>query len=242
MRIAMLDDEQLELDRVCDVLEHTPMADGLPAQVHTFTSGQQLVKRLRQETFDLLILDWQVPDISGFDVLLWTQDHLEEPPPVIMLTGRTEEKAVVEALTAGAADYIHKPFRGGELVARVRNVLRHRQPSQSPVSELLAFGDIVFDTVEQVVYRGCMQVQLSPREYKLALLFFTNLGRPLSRQYVYDHLWTRDEEFSSRTLDTHIYRIRTKLGLTAENGWTISTVYGYGYRLVRQEKNVPSTD
>lgn len=236
MRIAVLDDEPIELQRIKQTLETVQLPDQTFAHLHLFSSGQSLTKALRQETFELLILDWQVPDLSGIDVLKWAQEHLPKPPAVIMLTSRSDEHDVVQALNAGAADYVYKPFRPGELVARLRNVIRQRMPAVVSDSPLLAFGDIVFDTAAQTVSRAHTQVQLAPREYQLALLFFTNLGQPLSRQYLYDHLWTRDEEFTSRSLDTHIYRIRTKLGLTAERGWMISTVYGYGYRLVQQEK------
>jgi len=234
MRIALLDDEPLEIDRLVQALEVTVMHDGSLPQLHTFTDGQTLIKRLRQDTFDLLILDWQMPEVSGIEVLQWTQAHMEAPPAVIMVTGRSEEAAVVEALTAGAADYIQKPFRPGELLARVRNALRVRVPATN-ASPVHTFGDIVFDSGKEGATRDGVPVPLAPREYKLALLFFTHLGQPLSRQYLYDRLWTRDEEFSSRSLDTHIYRIRTKLGLTADRGWSLATVYGYGYRLTQRD-------
>jgi two-component system response regulator TrcR len=242
MRIAVLDDEPIELQRIQQTLETVLLPDQTLPHLHLFSSGQSLTKALRQETFELLLLDWQVPDLSGIDVLKWAQEHLPKPPAVIMLTSRSDEQDVVQALNAGAADYVYKPFRPGELVARLRNVIRQRMPAVATNSTMLTFGDIVFDTAAQTVCRGDTQVQLAPREYQLAMLFFINLGKPLSRQYLYDHLWTRDEEFTSRSLDTHIYRIRTKLGLTAERGWMISTVYGYGYRLVQQEKAATPAD
>lgn len=241
MRFGVLDDEPIELDRLHEVIGSMVMEGGILPQISSFSNGSDLIRRLRRDTFDLLILDWGLPDITGIDILLWINDHLEVPPAIIMLTGRSDEKAVVDALSAGASDYIQKPFRANELTARIRNVLRHHKVLTSRgsvlgLSEILAYGDIVFDTVKQVAYKGCVDVQLTPREYKLALLLFMNIDRPLSRQYLYDHLWTRDEEFSSRSLDTHIYRIRTKLGLTAENGWVLNTVYGYGYRLICQSR------
>jgi two-component system response regulator TrcR len=234
MRIALLDDEALELERLEAVLSAAEMPDGSRPQLYTFCSGQDLMRRLRIETFDLLVLDWQIPDLSGIEVLRWTQAHIDPSPAVMMVTGRSEEEAVVGALSAGAADYIQKPFRPAELVARVRNVLRQRLPTK-PQPTLLVFGDLTFDTDLQTVSRDGKALVLAPREYKLALLFFQHMGRPLSRQYLYDKLWTRDEEFSSRSLDTHIYRIRTKLGLNAERGWLLNTVYGYGYRLTQRE-------
>lgn len=235
MRLAILDDEILEVERARQALETVDAKDDHSFRIYTFTSGQELLKKLRLETFDLLLLDWQLPDVSGLDVLLWIKKHLDIPPKVIMLTGRNDEHAVVQALSIGACDYIQKPFRTAELVARVNNALRHHEFLNANISGSLAYGNIVFDNFKQVAYREGVVVPLTPREYKLALLLFTNLDRPLSRQYFYDHLWTRDEECSSRSLDTHIYRIRIKLGLTADQGWSIETVYGYGYRLTKYE-------
>lgn len=232
MRIAVLDDEPLELNRMQATLKSVLLSDGERPHLHMFQDSLSLLKELKRETFDVLILDWQVPELSGLQVLHWTQEHLSPPPAVIMLTGRNAEQDVVKALTAGASDYICKPFRPAELVARLHNVLRHHRVAQTSPPKFLTFGDIVFDTHEERVSRGNKTIPLTPREYKLAVLLFSNQDRPLSRQYLYEHLWSRDEEFVSRSLDTHIYRIRSKLHLTAEHGWTLSTIYGFGYRLM----------
>lgn len=237
MRIAILDDEAIEIARLVQTLETALMPDGLLPQLYKFSEAATLLKRLRLDTFDLLMLDWQMPQLNGIEVLQWTQAHMDAPPSVIMVTGRSDGEAVVEALTAGAADYIQKPFRPAELVARVRNVLRTRMPAIS-TGGVHRFDDLLFDTNKEIALRNGIHVPLAPREYKLAVLFFTHLGQPLSRQYLYDRLWTRDEEFSSRSLDTHVYRIRTKLGLTAERGWSLATVYGYGYRLTRKSTDI----
>ena len=231
MRIAVLDDEPAELSRIEETLSSALSVDGQPPHLHMFSDSGHLLRQLKRETFDVLILDWQVPQISGLQVLQWAQEHLSPPPAVIMLTAHNAESDVVQALNAGASDYICKPYRPAEFIARVRNVLRHRLPNNTESPKHLTFGRIVFDMAEESLFLDGALVSLTPREYQLALLLFKNQERPLSRQYLYEHLWPREKEFVSRSLDTHVYRLRAKLQLTAEYGWTLSTIYGYGYRL-----------
>ncbi|MCY1553811.1 Sensory transduction protein regX3 [compost metagenome] len=112
-------------------------------------------------------------------------------------------------------------------------VLRRRGAERQPESEQLTFHGLLFDDAEQVVKRGDTSIALTEREYRLARCLFSNLGRPLSREYLYERFWPREEVHSSRPLDTHIYRLRNKLSLTIEQGWQLVTIYGYGYRLER---------
>lgn len=231
MRIAILDDEPVELELLSRALGSYALPDGTLPICTQFSSSPELLRRLRRETFDLVILDWQVPEISGLQVLKWIMAHLVPPPPVIMLTSRTAEHDVVQALNAGAVEYVSKPFRQAELLARVNNVIRQYTQNHGGNETLWAFGNIRFNGQEGLVTVNDEPVILTLREFNLALLLFKNQGRPLSRSYLYEHLWSRDENLSSRTLDTHIYRIRNKLQLTSEFGWVLSTVYGYGYRL-----------
>ncbi|MBK5416179.1 response regulator transcription factor [Pseudomonas sp. TH31] len=231
MRIAILDDEPAELELLSRALGSYTLPDGTLPICTAFSSSPELLRRLKRETFDLIILDWQVAEISGLQMLLWIKGHLEPAPPVIMLTSRTAENDVVKGLNAGAAEYISKPFRQAELFARLNNVLRQHKPAKSSEEAVLTFGNIRFDIQEGQVTVNEVPVSLTLREFNLALLVFKNQSRPLSRSYLYEHLWTRDEVLSSRTLDTHIYRIRNKLKLTSEFGWVLSTLYGYGYRL-----------
>lgn len=231
MRIAILDDEPVELELLSRALGLYSLPDGTLPICTQFSSSPELLRRLRRETFDLVILDWQVAEISGLQVLQWIKAHLVPAPPVIMLTSRTAERDVVQALNAGAAEYVSKPFRQAELLARVNNVIRHYIQDNGGNEGLLAFGNVRFNAQEGLVTVNDEPVTLTLREFNLALLLFKNQGRPLSRSYLYEHLWSRDENLSSRTLDTHIYRIRNKLQLTSEFGWVLSTVYGYGYRL-----------
>ena len=178
-----------------------------------------------------MILDWQLPDISGIALLRWTREHMESPPAVIMLTSRDAESDIVTALNSGADDYVSKPFRPNELKARVSAVLRRHGLQKSATQEVQNFNDLTFDDAELTVTRAGKPINLTEREYRLASCLFANLARPLSREYLYERFWSHEEMVSSRPLDTHIYRLRNKLGLTADRGWQLLTIYGYGYRL-----------
>ncbi|MBS7556966.1 MULTISPECIES: response regulator transcription factor [Pseudomonas] len=231
MRVAILDDEPAELARVEQTLREIPGPGEAAWSLHRFERGEDLLRQLRRETFDLLILDWQVPDLSGLSLLRWTREHMDSPPAAIMLTSRDAESDIVQALNTGADDYLSKPFRPNELKARVNAVLRRHGLQRSNSEEVLTFNDLSFDDAELTVTRAGAPISLTEREYRLARCLFANLGRPLSREYLYERFWTHEEIISSRPLDTHIYRLRNKLGLTADRGWQLLTIYGYGYRL-----------
>ncbi len=108
-----------------------PSAGEQPWSLHSFERGEDLLRQLRRETFDLLILDWQLPDLTGLALLRWTREHMEAPPAAIMLTSRDGESDIVQALNAGADDYVSKPFRPNELKARVAAVLRRHSQQRS---------------------------------------------------------------------------------------------------------------
>lgn len=231
MRVAILDDEPAELRRVEQTLRQMAEPGEHAWSLHSFERAEDLLRQLRRETFDLLILDWQLPDLSGLALLRWTREHMDAPPAAIMLTSRDAESDIVQALNAGADDYVSKPFRPNELKARVAAVLRRHSQLRATSADVLGFNDLVFDDGELTVTRSGKAIGMTEREYRLARCLFTNLGRPLSREYLYQRFWSHEEITSSRPLDTHIYRLRNKLGLTADRGWQLLTIYGYGYRL-----------
>ncbi len=224
MRIAVLDDDRSQTDLVCQVLTAAGHI------CHPFTSGKEMLAQLRRELYDMLVIDWQVPDLSGAEVLRWAREKLPPTLPVLFMTSRSGEDDIVAGLAAGADDYMIKPIRRGELVARVQALLRRAYPSQSAV-EQIQFGNYIFESRTGRLSMSGAEIEVTQKEFDLALLFFRNLGRPLSRAYILEAVWSRDVEVPSRTMDTHVSRVRSKLQLRPENGYRLAPVYSYGYRL-----------
>jgi DNA-binding response OmpR family regulator len=223
MRVAALDDEPDQLDLIRQTLA------SMGHDCHCFTDSKSYLRALRRETFDLLILDWQVPDISGLEVLRWARENLQERVPVLFVTNRNTEADVIEGLSAGADDFMIKPMRVGELTARVKALLR-RAYHQQPPNEV-SFGRYRFDVAGAQITVDGQPVTLKQKEFDLALFLFQNIGRLLSRKHLLEAVWAIEAEVSSRSLDTHVSRLRTKLGLQPENGYRLAAIYSVGYRL-----------
>ena len=223
MRIAALDDEPSQLE----LIKHT--MEGIGHECHIYTEGKSLLRDLRQQTFDLLILDWSLPDVSGPTVVKWIRQDLASRLPILFVTNRREEADMVEGLTAGADDFMVKPIRVGELEARVRALLRRAYPRQHEAE--VSFGPYHFMLHSRVLLVNGAPVELKHREYELALFLFQNLGRLLSREHLREAVWGLGPDAPSRSLDTHISRLRTKLDLRPANGFLLSAIYGLGYRL-----------
>lgn len=227
MRIAILEDEPDLADHVAAVLK----AGGHDCQL--FPLGKALIAALKRDTFDLLVLDWNLPDITGIEVLVWAKDNLDRTPPVLFVTSRSDEADIVQALDLGADDYVVKPIQPRELSARVGAVLRRSLPPQTAGVE--RFGRYAFDTRGATVAVDGTPVELTAKEFGLAHLLFRNLDRALSRAYLLERVWGHHPDLQTRTLDAHVSRIRTKLELRPEHGVRLTPVYSYGYRLERLE-------
>jgi DNA-binding response OmpR family regulator len=223
MRVAALDDELDQLELIRQTLAT------MGHDCHGFTNSKAFLRALRRETFDLLILDWYVPDISGLEVLRWARDNLSEQVPVLFVTNRNTEADVIEGLNAGADDFMIKPMRTGELTARVKAMLRrayHRQPPNE-----VSFGRYRFNVAGAQITVDDRPVTLKQKEFDLALFLFQNIGRLLSRKHLLEAVWATEADVTSRSLDTHVSRLRTKLGLQPENGYRLAAIYSVGYRL-----------
>ncbi len=199
-------------------------------RVTVFTTGDSLLRQLSRDTFDLLILDWNLPGASGVDVLNWTRAHMDAPPPVIMVSSRAEKVGIAECLSAGADDYIVKPEVEAVIAARIGAVLRRSSPAINE-QRYLEFGAYVFDKLQGSVAVNQQSVALTSKEFALALMFFQGQNRPVSRAYILETIWNSVGDLPTRTLDMHVSRIRSKLALNPENGFRLSTIFGYGYRL-----------
>ena len=220
----MLDNDRSQMDLVCQVLTSAGHS------CHAFDTGKEMLNQLRRESYDMLVIHWQVPDVSGAEVLRWARERLPANLPVLFMTNCSSEDDIVAGLAAGADDYMIKPIRRGELVARVQALLRRAYPTQNAVQQI-QFGHYVFEVrTGRLMMRG-HPIELTQKEFDLALLFFRNIGRPLSRAYILEAVWARDVEIPSRTMDTHVSRVRSKLQLRPEHGFRLAPVYSYGYRL-----------
>ncbi|MEQ1682700.1 MAG: response regulator transcription factor [Burkholderiaceae bacterium] len=223
MRVAALHD---------DSTQHQISQQALAAlghDCHRFDSSVALLRALRRESFDLLLIDWTLPDFSGLEVLRWARVQLKERVPVLFVTESRNEADVIEGLAAGADDFMVKPVRIDELGARINALLRrsyHRQQESD-----LVFGRYRLEPATRRALIGDAAVALKQKEFDLALFLFQNLGRLLSREHLLQAVWGAAAEVTSRSLDTHASRVRTKLALTPDNGFRLAAVYGVGYRL-----------
>ena len=224
MNIAVLDDDQAHNDLMAAMLRQA----GHRCQV--FDAPPAFLAELRRQTFDLLIMDWNMPEMSGIDVLKRLPELLSVVLPVLLVTSRSVESDVVEGLNAGADDYLVKPFEPAILMARVAALLRRAYPA-TPASGGEVHEGFTFDPATETVARDGKTEQLTAKEFALALTLFRNLSRALSRDYLLERVWGHRAELETRTLDAHISRLRTKLALRPANGFRLVTVYGFGYRL-----------
>ncbi|MBL8513925.1 MAG: response regulator transcription factor [Betaproteobacteria bacterium] len=222
--IALVEDDST----IREVIEKW-LAD-LGHTVEPFESGEALLESAPLARFDLYVLDWGLPGMSGIAVLRELRVTRNLPAPVIFCTSREAEKDVVDALASGADDFIVKPIRKAELSARVTAAIRRSYPEQQETGHL-DFGPYRFDLVAREISKTGQPVDLQNREYELALLLFRNVNGVVPREKIIHELWGNVPLDGSRSLDTHASRLRRKLGLSSETGFTLQSVYGRGYRL-----------
>lgn len=226
MRIAAVDDDETQLDEISRVIR------GAGHICLPFPQVAPLLTTLRRESFDLLVIDWNMPETSGLELMQWIHEHLPLPPPILMLTSRSAERDVVTGLEAGADDYVIKPFQPDVLVARISALLR-RVTTTNRKDHIEVFDEYSFDTANEGVWVSGKPVPLTSKEFALALLLFRNIHRPLSRAHLLEMAWGRNPTLPTRTLDMHISRVRAKLDLRPERGFRLMPVYSFGYRLER---------
>ena len=224
MRVAIADDDQEVVKFLSKIVE---------AQGHVtvgFSEGNSLTSALLRDTFDLVILDWNMPGKTGIQILEWMDGAVDDPPPVIMMTSRTAKQDISDALNAGADDYITKPEDSGVIAARINAILR-RKNGAAVMETSVEYGDYLLDRIDQKVRHKDKEIALTAKEFELTDLMFRNRDRTLSRRYIMETVWRTNAHLATRTLDMHVSRVRSKLSLTPENGFRIFTVFGYGYRL-----------
>lgn len=191
-----------------------------------YGTAEAFERALGQENFDLLIIDWMLPDSTGEVVLQRVRERRGWEVAVIFVTSRESETDIVNALRSGADDYLVKPPKYQELLARIESLSRRIKPPA-----LLQIGPYeINQTSHQIRLRG-EEVELTNREFGLACYMFQNPGKLLSRAHLLEKLWGLNANVDTRTIDTHVSRIRRKLQIMPTNGWEIIPVYGFGYRI-----------
>jgi two-component system, OmpR family, response regulator RegX3 len=232
MRISILEDDPDQLA----LLKRWLTDDG--HDVHGYLSGRDAMKHAGRESFDLFVLDWQVPDVSGADVLMWLRTNVSKTVPVLFVTVRDSEQDIVFALENGADDYMVKPARRQELLARVHALLRRAYPREE--EKRLSFPPFEIDIAHGEVRRNGEKIELTPKEFELTVVLFRNVGRLLSRGHLQEAVWGRSGDLVTRTVDTHVSQVRKKLDLRVEAGFRVVPIYNYGYRLEKTGEDASS--
>jgi len=197
--------------------------------------GDSFVTLLENEPADMLLLDWNVPGKSGIDVLKWARaGGAHARVPIIMLTQHDDEASVVQGLDGGADDYVVKPAREAELVARVRAQARKYYP-ESMRDKKLRIGRYTLDAEARNVLvdgvDGQRLVNLPERELVMAMHFFSKVGCVISKEELCEKIWGEADRKYGAMLSTYVSKLRNALTLRAKNGMLLSTVYNHGYRL-----------
>ncbi|MGE0803210.1 MAG: response regulator transcription factor [Lautropia sp.] len=223
MRIAIIEDDKSVASR----LVYTLTVEG--DTCHLFSDAKSFLHALPRESFDASIVDLMLPGVDGFSLLRAIREK-QQTLPALVLTARDAEADVINALEAGADDFVVKPARSGELRARLRALVR-RAGSSALNGNVFQYDRFSFDLKTLEVRDGDQPVELTQKEFQLAVLFLRNVGKPLSRGHIREAVWGRNAEVPSRTMDTHVSRVRSKLGLRPDGGYLLAPVYSYGYRL-----------
>lgn len=226
LKVAILEDE-LEQSQLIESWLQSAGYDCI-----AYTTGQSLLDALANVNFDILLVDWELPDINGPQVMQTIRHELKMDTPIIFITSRDSEEDIVSALNAGADDYLVKPVRQFEFLARLKANSR-RVSSESHNIESVEFLPYTFNIDSQQAFINDDSIELSSREFDLVYFLFSNEGKLLERKAILSAIWQQEADLNTRTVDTHISIIRKKLSIGPENGWRLKSVYGHGYRLER---------
>lgn len=221
-RILVVEDDPA----IATLLEYNLTTAGYT--VHTVASAEDAEIAIEEEEYDLLVLDWMLPEASGLELCARLRRGRRINLPILMLTARGEETDRVRGLSSGADDYVVKPFSVPEVMARVGALLRRSAPDR--IADILEVGSVRMDRLAHRVTRGTRIVDLGPTEYKLLETLLESRGRVLSRSQIIDRVWGTATVIDERTIDVHVGRLRKALVRGAESD-PIRTIRGTGYTL-----------
>ncbi len=222
-KILVVDDEPDALE----LIEFNLKGAGL--EVITAADGEEALRKARSVIPDLILLDLMLPEVDGTEVCkILRRDSATSAIPIIMVTAKASEFDRVLGLELGADDYVTKPFSPRELVLRVRNLLKRRD-SEEDKSDHFTIGDLVIDVPRHSVAVQGRPIDLTATEFKLLIVLAQRRGRVQSREQLLRDVWNYDSLIDTRTVDTHMRRLREKLGRASR---FLDTVRGVGYRFV----------
>ena len=223
MRILVVDDEPDAIE----LIRFNLKASGY--EVLTAEDGEEALAKARKFSPDMILLDVMLPEIDGLEVCkILRRDPATASLPIIMLTAKASEIDRVLGLEFGADDYVTKPFSPRELMLRVRNLLKRKESSKEEV-ERFQLRDIELDVSKYEVKIMGQPIDLTPTEFKLLQILMERKGRVQSRDRLLQDVWGYDQLIDTRTVDTHVRRLREKMGEAADY---VATVRGVGYRLM----------
>ncbi|OGT82407.1 MAG: hypothetical protein A3J35_02595 [Gammaproteobacteria bacterium RIFCSPLOWO2_02_FULL_52_10] len=224
MDIALLEDNPSDARLLKQCIESSGHA------CTVFETGQSLINEFHKRVFELLIIDWELPDITGDKVLRWARDSIGHDLPIIFITGHDSTEDIVAMLDAGADDYMTKPVKLEEMLARITALVRRsRQHEKTDNTTFIEPYSLDFNCHR--ITKAGVEIALTPKEFELARYLLQNIGDLLSRTKLLQEIWGYGPEIHTRTIDIHISRIRKKLELTEEHGWKLTSIYHKGYRL-----------
>lgn len=224
VHVAIVDDDADQSELLKDWIE------GHRYRVSVFDSARSFKEALITGTFDLAIVDWGLPDDQGPSLVAWLRDSRHTSLPVMLLTVRRKETDIVEGLRAGADDYMVKPARQGEFLARVAALLRRSGVGEDEAA-VIDVGPYRLDLRRRMALLDGVPLELTELEFDLAVFLFRRCSRIASRDALLVGVWNLPADSPSRTVDTHMSRLRRKMELSGEHGWRISSIYHHGYRL-----------
>jgi DNA-binding response OmpR family regulator len=212
--------------QITSILEEYAKKQGFVTRIAL--DGQEALNLFQKEKPDLVLLDVMMPLMDGFEVC--REIRKSSNVPVIMITARGEDFERIMGLDIGADDYIVKPFSPGEVMARVRAVLRRISHSGDENQQIYFYSNLKIDLDDYTVTVSDSNIQLTKKEVELLWMLATNRNKVFSRDNLLNSLWGYDYFGDSRTVDSHIKRLRSKLEKVAHDEWDIKTVWGVGYK------------
>lgn len=228
-QVLIVEDEQ----DICELMSFHLSKQNL--QVDTAQDGRIAYDKLLNNKYDLVIMDWMIPEVSGLDLISWMRkkEHIQYETPVLMVTAKSDPESIVLGLETGADDYMVKPFDFNVLRARVRNLLERTEfikkaQAKGGSSTVLSMGNVLINKDSHEVTVSGKVIDLTYSEFRMLEMLIANQGRVLSRKQMTSFIQGEDVIAAGRTIDTHISSLRKKLG---DYGDKIETVRGVGYRI-----------